>query len=174
LELPPAPPPSPPPPEPWGNVDVFDSDGYLRWNRYDYQAPRGRTLKKGIAYHRWMFSSVYPNGYSRLYGTPKWFMEQTLTLMDQWGSYPVVVLTPYHPSIHKFISERGYLKRYRQVWNYLKGLQRGGLDFALLNMTQIERFGGWPNGFYDGTHMRATMCKVLLQKVITLTGQLLR
>lgn len=166
-------PPSPPP-QPWGKVDIIESDGFMRWNRYDYQRLHSRTLKKGVAYSRWLFTGIYPNGFRRLYGTSKWFMEQTLRNMDRWGSYPVVVLTPYHPGIHKYISERGYTKRYRQVWNYLKRLQKKGLDFAVLNMTQIERFGGWPHGFYDGTHMRRTMSRVLLQKVVTLTGNLLR
>jgi len=172
--LAPTPLPGPVPPEPWGKIDVVDPDGWLRWNRYDYWLPRGRTLNKGLAYSRFKYKSIYPLGYARLFGTPKWFMKRALTLMDQWGSYPVIVLTPYHPNLHKFISERGYTQRRRQVWNYLKRLQRSGLDFALLDMTTIERFGGWTSGFYDGVHMRTTMSRVLLQRVIARTGDLLR
>ncbi len=172
--LTPAPLPGPVPPEPWGKIDVVDPDGWLRWNRYDYWRPRGRTLNKGLAYSRYKYKSIYPLGYPRLYGTPKWFMKRTLTLMDQWGSYPVIVLTPYHPNLHTYITERGYTKRRRQVWNYLKRLQRSGLDFALLDMTTIERFGGWKSGFYDGVHMRTTMSRMLLQRVIARTGDLLR
>jgi len=172
--LTPAPLPGPVPPEPWGKIDVYDPDGWLRWNRYDYWRPRGRTLNKGLAYSRYKYRSIYPDGFARLYGTPKWFMKRTLTLMDQWGSYPVIVLTPYHPNLYAFISERGFTKRRRQVWNYLKKLQRSGLDFALLDMTTIERFGGWKSGFYDGAHMRTTMSRALLQQVIARTGDLLR
>lgn len=174
LQLPTAGAPPSPPPQPWGKVDVIDADGFLRWNRYDYQRLHSRTLKKGVAYSRWLFTGIYPRGFPRMYGTAKWFMDRTLRMMDRWGAYPVIVLTPYHPSIHKYISARGYSKRYRQVWNYLKRLQRKGLHFAVLNMTQIQRFGGWPHGFYDGTHMRRTMSRVLLQKVVELTHGLLR
>lgn len=172
--LTPAPAPAPAPPQPWGKVDVIDPDGWLRWNRYDYWRPRGRTLKKGLAYSRWKYKSIYPRGFARLYGLPRWFMRETLTLMDSWGSYPVVVLMPYHPSLHAYISKRGYTKRYRQVWSYLKKLQRDGLDFALLNMSQIQRFRGWKTGFYDGVHMRTTMSNVLLRRTMTLTGDLLK
>jgi len=162
------------PPKPWGMVDVFTDRGRLRWNRYDYWRARWRTLSKGLRYSRWVFLRTYPNGYRRVWGVPKWFLKETIKEVNRKGVTPVIVLPPYHPSLHRLIKPRGFDRRMREVKAYFRQLEERGFDFVLLDMTQISSFRGWSSGFYDGVHMRTSMTSALLRKVISLTGDQLR
>lgn len=168
--LTPAPTPAAAPPPPYGPVDVFDANGWLRWNRYDYWRTRSRTLVKGLAYSRWKFGQVYPKSYTTMKGVAKWFVGESIRLMNEWGAVPVIVLTPYQPSLYKFISERGFTERHAAVLAYFTKLSQQGRQFVLLDCTQISSFGGWSLGFYDGTHMRTTLSKWLLLHAVTKSG----
>jgi len=165
--------PTPTPTPTYGPVDVFDANGWLVWNRYDYYRTRSRTLAKGLAYSRWKAAQVYPKGYGSMKGVPKWFCTQAISLMNQWGATPVIVLTPYHPNLYRFISARNYLKRHAEVIAYFTWLQNHGLKFVLLDFTDIKSWGGWASGFYDGTHMRASLTKMLFLQALGKSGGVL-
>jgi hypothetical protein len=166
-------PPAPAPGPPYGAVDVFDANGYLRWNRYDYYRTRHRTLAAGVAYSRWKFGKVYPKGYQTVKGVAKWFVNETIKQMNEWGVAPVIVLTPYQPSLLSFISGRGYKARRAAVLAFFTQLSKQGRQFVLLDCTRISSFGGWAHGFYDGTHMRTTLSRILLLYVVNHSGGLL-
>jgi hypothetical protein len=166
----PAPAPTVAPLPPYGLVDVFDANGWLRWNRYDYWRTRSRTLVKGLAYSRWKFAQVYPKGYTTMKGVAKWFVSDTIRLMNEWGAVPVIVLTPYQPVLYSYIAERGFTERHAAVLAYFAKLRQLGRQFVLLDCTQIASFGGWSHGFYDGTHMRTTLSKMLLLHAVTQSG----
>jgi hypothetical protein len=166
----PTPAPTVAPLPPYGPVDIFDANGWLRWNRYDYWRSRSRTLVKGLAYSRWKFGQVYPKGYTTMKGVAKWFVGDTIRLMNEWGAVPVIVLTPYQPVLYKFISTRGFTERHAAVLAYFTKLSQQGRQFVLLDCTQIASFGGWSHGFYDGTHMRTTLSKMLLLHAVVNSG----
>jgi hypothetical protein len=158
------------PQPPYGPVDVYDANGWLRWNRYDYYRSRSRTLSKGVAYSRWKYAQVYPKGYPTVKGVAKWFVGETIRLMNEWGAVPVIVLTPYQPNLYEFICPRGFTQRHAAVLASFEKLRQQGRQFVLLDCTQIASFGGWAHGFYDGTHMRTTLSKMLLLHAVTHSG----
>jgi hypothetical protein len=97
---------------------------------------------------------------------PRRYFEQTIAAMNRWGIHPVLVVTPIHPKLHKLIGPLGWDKRHQQVLDYLAGLQ-SRYRFTVIDMTAIATFGGSPNDFYDGTHMKVPNLRLMLDAVIT-------
>jgi len=44
---------------------------------------------------------------------------------------------------------------------------------VLLDFTDIKSWGGWACGFYDGTHMRASLTKMLFLQALGKSGGVL-
>lgn len=164
--------PTPSPSPTYGDEAVFNPDGMEIWNMYDYWAPRGRTLQRGLAFTYWKFNKIYPNGFGGLRGVPKWFLEHTLALMNSWGQTPVIVLTPYHPSLLRFITARGFEKRHQDVLNYFQTL-KAKYSFVLLDYTSIKSFGGWKSGFYDGVHPKVALSDQMALQAVMGSGGVL-
>ncbi len=85
--------------------------------------------------------------------------------MNRWGIHPLLVLTPIHPTLHKLIGPLGWDERHQQVLDYLAGLQ-SRYQFTVVDMTSTATFGGSPDAFYDGTHMKVPNLRLMLDAVI--------
>jgi hypothetical protein len=96
---------------------------------------------------------------------PKRYFERTLAAMNRWGIHPLLVLTPIHPTLHKLIGPLGWDERHQQVLDYLAGLQ-SRYQFTVVDMTSTATFGGSPDAFYDGTHMKVPNLRLMLDAVI--------
>ncbi len=96
---------------------------------------------------------------------PRRYFERTLAAMNRWGVRPLLVLTPIHPTLHRLIGPLGWDQRHQQVLDYLAGLQ-SKYRFAVIDMTNTASFGGTPQNFYDGTHMKVPNLRLMLDAVI--------
>jgi hypothetical protein len=96
---------------------------------------------------------------------PRHYFEKTLAAMNRWGIHPLFVLTPIHPRLHRLIGPLGWDRRHHQVLDYLAGL-RSKYRFTVIDMTSTATFGGTPDQFYDGTHMKVPNLRLMLNAVI--------
>lgn len=96
---------------------------------------------------------------------PTQYFERTLASMNRWGIHPVLVLTPVHPTLLKIIGPLGWNSRHQQVLDYLAKLQ-ARYRFTVIDMTQISSFGGDPNDFYDGSHMKVKNLRLMIDAIL--------
>lgn len=153
-----------------GDRAIFDAEGFCRWNRYDHWRRRGRTLKAGVRYSIRKFDAIYPGGFPSLRRLPKTLMRDSIRLLNEWGSRPVIVLTPYHPKLLKHISPRGHARRHAAVRRFVAALRRDGLRFRFFDFTRVAAFGGAPTAFYDGTHGDVRLMRRLTREVVRRCG----
>ena len=95
-------------------------------------------------------------------GEAAW-VARTVRLFNAWGVRPVIVLTPVHPAFLRAIGHFGWNRRHSDVLRLLRGL-RG--RFTLLDASRMSSFGGRPDGFYDGVHMRVENTRRLAAWVV--------
>jgi hypothetical protein len=96
---------------------------------------------------------------------PTHYFLKTLAAMNSWGISPVLVLTPIHPKLHAIIGPLGWDVRHRQVLAYLAGLQ-AKYRFTVIDMTSIASFGGSPDDFYDGSHMKVKNLRLMIDAIL--------
>jgi lysophospholipase L1-like esterase len=156
-----------------GDGTIWDKNGYLRLSHYEIEFAHGATLARNLVGKINQYTTTYRTQFTRLYSRPERFVERTIAKMNEWGSTPVIVLPPYHPTLLKTLKRYGWDARHRQVLDYFRKLQRS-CDFVLLDMSTIDSFGGWQSGFYDGVHMNAGMMRQLLGRVLDKAGWALR
>jgi hypothetical protein len=118
-------------------------------------------LRATIAQWTKMFEFEYP----RLSPTQKHYFEKTLAAFNSWGEDPVIVLSPLEPALKKVIGPLGWDARHRDVLAYLKSLH-AKYRFTVIDMTSLSSFGGSPNQFYDGIHMKVPNVRLMLNAVI--------
>lgn len=96
---------------------------------------------------------------------PRRYFERTVEAMNRWGAAPVLVLTPIHPRLHEIAGPLGWDARHRAVLDYLDRLS-SRFRFTVVDLTSIDSFGGSPDGFYDGTHMKVANLRLMLDAML--------
>jgi len=96
---------------------------------------------------------------------PTHYFEKTVAAMNRWGIRPVLVLTPIHPELHAIIGPQGWDRRHQQVLDYLHKLQ-ARYRFTVMDMTSITSFGGSPQGFVDGSHMKRSNLRLMIDAIL--------
>ena len=145
-------------------------DGYLVWSSYDYDRLRGVTTGGRLGIQLAQYRGIYPSRVrDGMTGWSKWCVREVLREAAAMGVTPVVVLTPYHPTLRRFIVARGWGRIHAAVLAFLRD-QQAETPLRVLDMTSISSFGGWPNGFYDGVHPRPAMTRRLLAAVLRRAG----
>jgi hypothetical protein len=96
---------------------------------------------------------------------PRRYFERTLAAMNRWGASPVLVLTPIHPRLHQIAGPLGWDARHRAVLDYLDRLS-SRFRLTVIDLTSIDSFGGSPDDFYDGTHMKTPNLHLMLDEVL--------
>ena len=81
------------------------------------------------------------------------------------GTKPVIALMPLHPRLLAAVRSAGWTERHAEVMAYLHDRQRK-LDLTVLDFTELSGFGGDPQGFYDGFHIRQANARRLLDTVV--------
>lgn len=151
----------------------WEPDGFLSWCLYDYERLHGQTTAMRVPYQLSCFRLIYPSRVpDGMTGWSKWFVKQVVREANEMGVTPVIVLTPYHPELRRFIAARGWVAVHRAVLRYLNGL-RSEFSLRLVDFTSVASFRGWPNGFYDGMHARPVMMRRLLNVLVNKAGTLL-
>ncbi len=108
--------------------------------------------------------------FDRLDADTETYVEKTLRLFASWGGTGVVVLTPTHPRVLEELQTAGWNRRHAEVLELLEGLQQQ-YDFAVVDMTSIDAFGGDPSGFFDATHMTAENQHRMIDAVLAREGR---
>jgi hypothetical protein len=150
-------------------VTEYAPDGYRKFDFHDVAVRRGMPLSRSIAITLAEYRTIYA-GDTQLASPAKQRFEQTVAAMNQWNTRPIIVLTPVHPTFERTIGPLGWTLRHRQLVSYLRSLQPR-LRFDLLDASNIRTFGGTPQGFYDGVHMKVSNVHRLLDWIIRKAGR---
>ncbi len=143
----------------------YSGRGSLLRNSYDQREEQGVGLEKSMRIYlarmapRAATPSAYPQTRARRY------FERTLRLFNLHGVEPVLVIMPYHPTALAAFREVGWQAKADGFAAYLRGLE-GEYDFHLLDYTEIESFGGTPEGFYDGSHIKSVNARRILSRAV--------
>ena len=131
----------------------YSDRGMLLWNRYDQRRadgyPLGRALDAYIA--RMLHTGLTapepePDTRARRY------FEDTIRLLNEHGTTPVVVLMPIHPRVLRVMKKRDMGGERERLRDYLAELGET-LSLKVLDFTTIRSFNGRADWFYDGVHI---------------------
>jgi hypothetical protein len=107
--------------------------------------------------------------FTRLDAGAETYVEKTLDLFASWGGSGVVVLTPTHPEVLPAARDAGWERRHAELLRLLERLQQE-YDFAVVDMTSVDAFGGDPDGFFDATHMTTENQRLMVDAVLEQAG----
>lgn len=148
-----------------GRPHVIAPDGFMIWDSISAAAHNGSTLAQRIAQttrvHRYFYRRVPP----RLDALARDYFVKTLTLMDDMGATPVIVLAPLQPTFYRSIYSYGWEARHVLVLDYLHMLQRH-FRFRLLDFSRLSSVGGSPREFYDGIHMKPATTRHVVDGIL--------
>jgi len=143
----------------------FAPDGVVLRNRYDIAEESGRPLSRSVDWSIETALERYATGEASLYPRSQFYFEQTLRLLSEMGTTQAVVLMPLHPRLLTAVRAAGWQKRHDEVVTYLAGIQ-GRYGFGLLDDSRLASFGGDPQGFYDGFHIKRANARKLTRSVV--------
>ncbi len=129
----------------------YAPDGFRARDFHDVAAARGMTLGQGLRLAIDRYRRIYATGFPGVSADEAAWAARTIRAFNAWGVRPVIVLTPVHPAFLRAVGPAGWNRRHADVLRMLHGL-RG--RFTVLDASRITSFGGRPDGFYDGVHMR--------------------
>jgi hypothetical protein len=150
-------------------VTEYAADGYRSFDFHDVAVQRGMPLARSIDITLAEYRKIYA-GDTRLAPSAEHRFEQTIAAMNHWKIRPIIVVTPVHPRFERTIGPLGWTLRHRQLVSYLRS-QQASLQFDLLDASNLRSFGGRPNGFYDGVHMKVANVRRLVDWIIKHAGQ---
>jgi hypothetical protein len=97
------------------------------------------------------YTLLYQTAYHNLDPQAMRYVEQTLALMNQSGSAPLIVLTPMSSIVQQKLGPLGWYDRHRQVVDFFTKLS-SKYQFTFADMTSVSTWGGSPTEFFDGIH----------------------
>lgn len=101
------------------------------------------------------------------------YVRRTLELFASWGGSGVVVLTPTQPEVFASARRAGADARRDEVLRLLRQAQ-AQYDFAVVDLTAVDSFGGDPAGFFDATHMTRENQRLMIDEALERAGEKLR
>jgi hypothetical protein len=150
----------------------YSPRGLLLWNRYDQRLTQGYTLHKALdAYIAHMLhtglTSTEPDTRARSY------FEQTIKLLNDHGTTPVIVIMPVHPRVLRVIDQHEMGGERQRLRDYLAELSQT-LSIKVLDFTTISSFNGKAAWFYDGVHITRRNANRLIVAVKAQAGDALK
>ena len=130
----------------------FDGDGYLHYGDYERERATGHydldtKIQRDVA--QYVARSA---GYTAISPERRKYLEELLQYCQGRGIEVVIWVTPLGPRLLESLGPRGYSQREGEVVAMLQDL---GAKYgaAVYDFSSVEKFGGDPNGFWDGAHM---------------------
>ena len=80
------------------------------------------------------------------------YFEDTIRLLNEHGSTPVIVLMPIHPRVLRVMKQHDMGGERQRLRDYLAELGQT-LSIKVLDFTTIRSFNGGADWFYDGVHI---------------------
>jgi len=132
--------------------NYFDPDGYLHYAEYEQERASGHydlnaKVQRDLAQY-----VERTAGYTAISGERRRYLEDTLKYCHDRDIQVVMWVTPLGPRLLQALGPRGYDQREREV---LAMLQELGAKYGdpVYDFSSVDKFGGDPNGFWDGAHM---------------------
>jgi len=147
--------------------NYFDLDGYLHYGEYERERASGHydlntKIQRDVAQY-----VARTSGYTAISPQRRQYLEAMLQYCQDRGIRVVMWITPLGPRLLQTLGPRGYGQREREVLAMLKELG-AKYDDPVYDFSSVEKFGGDPNGFWDGAHMteqnNARVTRLMLQR----------
>ena len=143
----------------------FGSRGDLLHNHYDEQIAKGvplqqrldTTIRRMQPWVKMREPEIGPRAHL--------YFERTIELFNRHGVTPVLVIMPYQPRVLQAIRDVGWDRWDQTLDDYLARL-RERYRFVLLDYSDLTRFGGDHQEYYDGAHMTASNSNRLLEQAV--------
>jgi hypothetical protein len=119
------------------------------------------------------YTLLYQTAYHSLDPQAMRYVEQTLALMNQSGSEPLIVLTPLSPLFQQKLGPLGWNERHQQVVAFFTSLQ-SKYKFTFADVTSVSTWGGSPTEFFDGVHPSYPNIHKLIDYLVQTYGNALR
>jgi hypothetical protein len=157
-----------------GQVDLA-ADGFRSVDQHDRSEAAGipfaTRLAESIATARNFIPAMQRSGLS---ADSRRYFEQAVADMNRFGDAPVIVLGPVHPAYRAaFGGAAAYDRLNARLTTYLAGL-RDRLRFTVVDLRDLESFGGSPDEFYDGIHLHVANMRKLLAAAVQEAGPALQ
>lgn len=106
------------------------------------------------------------DAYERVEREPLQEFVEVVRIANEHGDVPTIFLTPYHPLAERILRRYAIEEREREVRTTLERLQRDGdVEFELVDLSELESFGGDDSQFYDGVHMTPANTRRVLARL---------
>jgi len=151
----------------------YSSLGMTLWNTYDTRRAAGYTLDQSLdAYIANMLhlSRRTPLAAS---GRATSYFEQTIALLNDHGTTPVIVLMPIHPRVLRVMKLHQMGGEREQIREYLASLA-DTYDLKVVDFTRIQSFNGKPGWFYDGVHITRSNADRVISALRAKAGEYLK
>ena len=137
----------------------------MLWNGYDARRAGGTPLAKVLrAYIRSFLGKAGDMTPVRQTRSHLYF-EKTVKLFNRRGIVPVAVIMPYHPRVLEAFRPVGWESKVDRLRKYLRALQ-SRCDLRVVDLLDIESFGGDPDGFYDGAYVTTKNARRIIRHVV--------
>ena len=147
--------------------------GLLLWNTYDDRVEKGKSLEQVLdEYTERLLPRAADSGPVEQERSLLYF-EKTVRLFNEHGAAPVVVIMPYHPRVLQAFREVGWQTKVDGLHETLADA-RTRLDFEVVDMMEIDAFGGDADEFYDGAHVTAANSRLIIREVVETVPQCFR
>ena len=146
--------------------DEYSARGALFSNGYDQIEARGigfdTVMQTYLA--RMVPKAAVPSSLEQ--ARSKRYFEKTLRLFNLHGVQPVLVIMPYHPDALAAFRAVGWQDKLDALNTYLLSL-RTKYFFHVRDYTELESFGGDPDGFYDGAHVKRENVRRIVYQILS-------
>jgi len=150
----------------------YAADGARVWDYYDQKYSEGLTFEEVIAKAVAAAPGKVGNQTVIPPGTPfqktraRTYFEKTLAYLNNIGVKPILVGMPMQPDVLQAFVDAGGQKSYPRFLEYVDSLHET-YDFEFIDLLHVDSFGGDPDDFYDGVHLRIDNAHRLIDKLVT-------
>lgn len=148
---------------------TYSRDGVVLWNNYDKWEKQGRTLERSLRIY-------IKRALEKQQGEPgsgfekpsrsRDYFERTLGYLNRLGVKPILMSMPVHPKVLKALMPGGWQESHDAFLHYIDTL-RGRYEFEFIDLSRISSFGGDPDEFYDGVHIKAANARKVIDTLVT-------
>jgi hypothetical protein len=150
----------------------YSSRGLLIWNRYDRRRAAGYPLRKAL--DAYIARMLHTDGRASVSDTrARGYFEDTIRLLNEHGTTPVIVIMPVHPRVLRVMKAHGMGGERQSLREYLAELG-DTLDIKVLDFTTIKSFNGKADWFYDGVHITRRNTNRVINAVKAQAGDCLK
>ena len=146
----------------------FQPDGLIVYDKREREIAEGSyDFESAIDYSKREYKQLY-SGYQKLSRRRIACFQKTVETCREAGTRVVVLLTPMHPELVDYLAESTtYFDRRAELVELLQD-QSGQGEFAFLDLSDLDKFGGSPERFVDGIHPLESNTRLIIDQLATL------